>query len=190
MQFKNLLFLSGLAAAAPAANTTYPEAPAATPSAFEILALRSASEIHFATANAAKSSIFLKLPDQGATCDSESDGSATFYLKDGELHLYSTDNPPQQLYADRSGMGQGKLGYVTGAQPPPRNAELTGWELDESGNLSLDGAGLIACPGSIDDAWSVWVSAGISNPAGNENCLGFSARAVEVKEPNSCKYTE
>ncbi len=61
--------------------------------------------------------------------------------------------------------------------------------IDKSGDLTLDGAGFIACPGSIDDSWSVWVSAGVEKPAGQEGCLGFSARAVEVKDPNSCSYT-
>ncbi|KAI8674460.1 hypothetical protein NCS57_00343700 [Fusarium keratoplasticum] len=187
MQFKALLalpVLSGLAAAAPAADA------AKTPGPFQVLALRSASDIHFATVNAAKSSLFLHLPNSNATCDSKSDGAATFSLtKDGELYLYSTDNPPQQVFADRSGMGQGKLGYITGAQPPPKNGELKGWVIDKDGNLSLDGASLLACPNSIEGAWSIWVSAGVANPAGNEGCLGFSARTTEVEKPNSCTYT-
>ncbi|RSL97574.1 hypothetical protein CDV31_012987 [Fusarium ambrosium] len=185
MQFKTLLALPVLAAAAPAAD-----AAAETPGPFQVLALRSASDIHFATVNAAKSSLFLKLPNSNATCDSESNGSATFSLTEaGELYLYSTDNPPQQVYADRSGMGQGKLGYITGAQPPPKNGELDGWVIDDDGNLTLEGASLLACPNSIEGAWSIWVSAGVANPAGNEGCLGFSARTTEVEKPNSCTYT-
>ncbi|KAH6880784.1 hypothetical protein B0T10DRAFT_495237 [Thelonectria olida] len=193
MQFKTLaaqLAVVGLASALPQPSATQSATPVATPSAFSILTLRSGSDIHFNNFNAALSSIFLQLPKSNATCDAESDGAATFYLKDGELHLYSTENPPQKLYADRSGMGQGKLGYVTGAQPAPRNGELTGWGLDESGNLNLNGAGFLACPNSIEDSWSVWVNAGVSEPAGNSGCLGFSARAVEVTEPNSCLYTQ
>ncbi|KAF3353832.1 hypothetical protein VdG1_04561 [Verticillium dahliae VDG1] len=117
-------------------------------------------------------------------------GSATFYLNDdGGLYLYSTSATPQQLYADRSGMGQGNLGYTTGAQPPPRNGERTGWVLDEVGDLTLNGAGFIACPNSIDGAWSLWVSAGVNQPGGNEGCLSISARATEVKNPDSCVYT-
>lgn len=108
MLFKNVLLaplLSGLAAAAPA-TTSSASAPSTNPSTFQIMALRSASDIHFAIASAYKSSIFLRLPKQHASCDKKSDGYATFSLtEEGELYLYSTDNPPQKLYADRSGMG-------------------------------------------------------------------------------------
>ncbi|KAH7175332.1 hypothetical protein EDB81DRAFT_769625 [Dactylonectria macrodidyma] len=201
MQVKNILISQlaavGLASALPKSSpcstptaTTAVATPLATPSAFNILTLRSASDIHFNNFNAALGSIFLQLPDSNASCDATFDGSATFYLNDGGLYLYSNSNPPQQLYADRSGMGQGKLGYVTGAQQPPRNGELTGWGLDDAGNLNLDGAGFLACPNSIEDSWSVWVNAGVDQPAGNEGCLGFSARAVENTDPNACLYTE
>ncbi|KAK7414268.1 hypothetical protein QQX98_006865 [Neonectria punicea] len=195
MQFKNSvvtqLLAVGLATALPQASpTTTPEA-GATPAAFNLLALRSASEIHFSSFQANGGNIFLQLPDQGASCDSASDNSATFTIgDDGGLYLYSNSNPPQQLYADRSGMGQGKLGYITGAQSPPRNGELTGWTIDEAGNLTLDGASFIACPNSIEGAWAVWVSAGVAQPAGNEGCLGLSARVVENTEPNACLYTQ
>lgn len=86
-------------------------------------------------------------------------------------------------------IGQGKLGFTTGAQPAPRNAERDTFELDASDDLTFNGAGFLACPNAIDGAYSVWVSSGVNNPGGNEDCVGISARAVEVKEPNSCVYT-
>lgn len=86
-------------------------------------------------------------------------------------------------------IGQGKFGYTTGTEPPPRNAEEAGWVLDEANDLTLNGTGLIACPNSIDGAWSVWVAAGVDQPAGNSDCLGFSARAVQIDEPTKCLYT-
>lgn len=213
MFFKNLLLTpllaAGLTSALPQPVATESSScPSSDVQAFGLLALRSASDIHFSSFNAAKSSIFLKLPDQGASCDKDSDGTATFYLQDGGLYLYSTENPPQQIFVDRSGMGmfsyhisflnsdnnpllgQGKLGYITGAQSPPRNGELTGWTLDENDDLTLDGASFIACPNSIEGSWSVWVSAGVAQPAGNSGCLGLSARASFITEPNSCLYTE
>lgn len=162
---------------------------------FVLTALRSASPIHFASVSAAKRSIFLNLPSQGATCD---DGSkptdpnfATFTLsEDGGLYLYAASATPQQLFADRSGMGQGKLGYTTGAEPGPKNGERTGFVVDEYGDLTLGGSGFVACPSSIDGAWSVWVSTGVANPGGNSDCLGFSARASKIETaPNSCLYT-
>ncbi|TGJ82079.1 hypothetical protein E0Z10_g6693 [Xylaria hypoxylon] len=209
--FTNVLSFAVLAGAAmaspckPSATTSAPSyttvpSPSSTAIAagepFGILALRSASPIHFAQVGAALSSVFLNLPAQNATCD---DGTkpttadyATFTLsEDGELYLYAASATPQQLFVDRSGMGQGKLGYTTGAQPIPRNGERTAFSLDESDDLSFNGAGFLACPDSIDGSWSVWVDAGVSNPAGNSNCLGFSARAVKIADaPNSCSYTQ
>lgn len=207
--------LVAVASAVPLSGRT--ESASLSPDAkFQLMALRSGSDIHFAGFNAAKNSIFLDLPSQNASCTCESEDKATFYLRDGGLYLYGDDDTPQQLYADRSGMGklhqrlapclysclhllilsffcrllgQGKLGYTTGTEPPPRNAEQTGWVLDEANDLTLDGAGLIACPNSIDGAWSVWVSAGVDQPAGNTGCLGMSARAVEIEDPTSCLYT-
>ncbi|KAI1361565.1 hypothetical protein F5Y08DRAFT_15307 [Xylaria arbuscula] len=187
------------------ANPTYSATPtsSATPSPtigpnepFGILSLRSASPIHFAQFQAALSSIFLDLPSQNSTCD---DGEkpteanyATFTLsEDGGLYLYAASATPQQLFVDRSGMGQGKLGYTTGAQPGPRNGERTGFSIDEYGDLSFNGAGFIACPNSIDGAWSVWVDAGVVNPGGNSDCLGLAARTTKIEQDvNSCSYTQ
>ena len=88
------------------------------------------------------------------------------------------------------GTGQGKLGYTTGAQPGPRNGERETFAVDDNDNLTFNGAGFIACPNAIDGAWSVWVNAGVANPGGNKDCLGFTARAVENEDPNSCVYTQ
>ncbi|KAL0943603.1 cell wall protein PhiA [Colletotrichum truncatum] len=199
MQFKAITALTTLVAAVsglPAfgatngtTNGTAPGLPAGAK--FHLMALRSASPIHFSQLQAAKSSIFLQLPSQGASCDQQNaTEAATFTIgDDGGLYLYAASATPQQLYADRSGMGQGNLGYTTGAQPGPRNGERTGWTIDAYGDLTLRGSSFLACPNSIDNAWSVWVSAGVSQPAGLTDCLGFSARAVPVANPNSCSYT-
>ena len=47
---------------------------------------------------------------------------------------------------DRSGMGMGNIGFSTGAEPLPRNAETKGWAVDAGGNLNFDGIGFLACP--------------------------------------------
>lgn len=86
--------------------------------------------------------------------------------------------------------GQGKIGYTTGAQPAPKNSERTGWAIDDKNHLQFGGSDLIACPNSIDGAWSIWASAGVANPAGNEDCTGIAARVEETQNPNACKYTE
>ncbi|KAI3317168.1 hypothetical protein HD806DRAFT_515644 [Xylariaceae sp. AK1471] len=187
----------------PTYSTTPSSTSSSTPSStaiapgdkFGLIALRSASPIHFASFDAALSSIFLNLPSQNATCN---DGAkpttpdyATFTLsEEGGLYLYGDSTTPQQLYADRSGMGQGRFGYTTGDQHGPRNGERTTFAIDENSELALNGAGFIACPNSIDGAWSVWVDAGVANPGGNSGCLGLAARAFKVADaPNSCLYT-
>jgi hypothetical protein len=115
---------------------------------------------------------------------------ATFLLADDTtLNLYKTDNPPQQLYADRSGMGQGKLGYTTGAQPPPRNSERTGWAVSDAGVLTFNEKNFIACPGALGGGFSIWVSAGVDQPGGNSGCFPVQAHVEEVEEPVSCWYS-
>ncbi|KAK0120121.1 hypothetical protein ONS95_011529 [Cadophora gregata] len=182
-----LTTLAGLAAACPT-----PQPPVTNdPAYFSLLAIRSGSSIQYATFGAAKSSLFANLPAQNASCDACGVNTATFTLKDGTLNLYAASATPQTFYVDRSGMGQGKLGYTTGAQPTPKNAERTGWNIKD-GYLYFNEAGLIACPNSIDGAWSVWVSAGIENPAGNSNCTPFAPKvqAIEKGRQIGCVYTE
>jgi hypothetical protein len=72
--------------------------------AFDIMALRSASPIHFAALSASRGSFFLNFPQQDAACDGENN-RATLYLLGSKLFLYSDGDKPQQVYVDRSGMG-------------------------------------------------------------------------------------
>lgn len=162
---------------------------------FQGLALRSASDIHFNYLQASEERFSLKLKKQGASCDRNvKTNEATFVLSDGELFLYKTDNPPQQVYVDRSWMGQGTMGYTTGAQPRPRNAEEKGWALDKTGNLTFDGKGFIACPNTDkkdkpDGTWAVWVYAGVDQPGWGKNCVSFDVRAAKVSKPVGCYYS-
>lgn len=101
--------LTSLLAATAVSAVPTPEQTAADVKAFNLMSLRSASPIHFGSFSATKSSIFINLPagKQGATCEGDPKGVATFSLKDGQLFLYdgrSTD--PQQIFVDRSGMGK------------------------------------------------------------------------------------
>jgi len=132
--------------------------------------------------------LFLDLSHPNATCNGESDGYATFNLVNEELVLYSCEGEKQKIFVDRSGMGQGVLGYVIG-DSLPRYGELEGWRIDEDQNLLFKDSGLIACPGSIDDSWSIWLNVGIIEPGGSKGCLGFTARTLENTRPVSCRYT-
>ncbi|KAH6609117.1 hypothetical protein Trco_002463 [Trichoderma cornu-damae] len=164
-------------------------APNPAPATFDVMALRSASPIHFARVEAARSALFLGLPGQNATCKGEHSDHATFYVANEELFLYSCTGPKQKIFVDRSGMGQGVLGYMTGDQSLPRYGETKGWEVDTSSNLVFKGSGLLACPNSIDGAWKIWLNVGIAQPGGSKGCLGITARTLENKKPVSCRYT-
>lgn len=78
--------------------------PTPVPETFNVMALRSASPIHFAQVSAAMSSLFLDLPLSNTTCTGESSGHATFYIANEELVLYS-EGEMQKIFVDRSGMG-------------------------------------------------------------------------------------
>ncbi|KND92155.1 hypothetical protein TOPH_03119 [Tolypocladium ophioglossoides CBS 100239] len=160
------------------------------PKTFNLMALRSASPIHFAPVSAARSSIFLNLKDQGAECKGDSYNRATFYLKDGGLFLYSKGGKRQQIFVDRSGMGQGKMGYLTDNTYPPPHFELTGWTIDKYEDLNFKGISLLACPGSFQDAWSVWVVTDNLTPGGNKGCLGIISRTISITKPVSCEYSQ
>jgi hypothetical protein len=141
--------------------------------------------------SAAQSNLFIHLPEQHATCNGGLHAyQATFFVQNGELFLYTPEGKhAQKVYVDRSGMGQGNLGYVTGKATLPRYAETVGWTADGD-YLSFNGSGLLACPNSTDGAWSVWVSIGVEKPAGQEGCLGFNPRVLPVDNPLQCTYTE
>lgn len=159
---------------------------------FSIMALRSASDIHFASLQAANSGFLLNTSKQNASC-SENVNYASFRLTDaGELFL-NTENPPQQAFLDRSGMGQGVFRYTNGVQGPTRNGEVIGFTLDENSNLVFKDRtgkenGFQACPGALPSGYSVWLDTN-QNPGGNQNCLLFSARAVKQDKPVTCSYT-
>ncbi|KAK7745775.1 hypothetical protein SLS53_002492 [Cytospora paraplurivora] len=158
---------------------------------FGLVAIRSGSDIQYAPFSAALNGLLLDLPAQNATCSSTpAPNYATFYLSEGALYLQTPSNITQELYTDRSGMGQGVLEYSTtpGGYQAGRNSETTGWTIDQSGDLTFDGSSFIACPGSVDNSWSVWVDAGNSNPAGLENCVGIAARTVAATSSVACTY--
>ncbi|KAJ5274117.1 hypothetical protein N7478_009242 [Penicillium angulare] len=182
MQIGNILFAASVAATASALPSTQSET-------FNVVSIHSGSDVQYDGFNAAKSSILAGLKSQGASCARPKDQDATFYIKDGALYLYAASATPQEIYVDRSGMGQGKIGYTTGAQPAPKNSERKGWAI-KNDHLQFAGNDLIACPNSIDGAWSIWASAGVANPGGNKDCVGIAARIEKTSKPNSCLYTE
>ncbi|KAM0293742.1 hypothetical protein HYE67_000054 [Fusarium culmorum] len=173
-------FLTTVVAAGMASATTYNAA-----------AVSSNKNINGSALQASKSGFALKLKSQGAACDKGlTENKVTFSInKDGELNLYTFQNS-QVAYVDRSGMGQGKLGYATIADKGlviPKNGETKGWKVAANGDLTFDGKGLIACP--YDGSYSLWVSAGVNNPGGNSDCQAVTIRAKKDDKAVACQYS-
>lgn len=194
MQFITFAALLTSAAAAPALQHRQSNATIADDQPFGLIAIRSGSDLQYSSFAAAQGGLSIGLASQGAACASATE-TATFFLSNGTLNLYTPSNVTQQLYTDRSGMGQGVLQYSTtpGGAQPGRNSETQGWVVDTFGDLTFDGASLLACPSGNTNAtaspYTVWVSAGAANPAGNANCLGVVARAVPATTPVACTYS-
>lgn len=180
------------AAAAPSLRVRQTNSTVADGTPFNLVSIRSGSNLQYASFSAVQGGLALNAKEQGATCANGAEQDyATFVLNQGELSLYTPANVTQKLYTDRSGMGQGVLQYSTqpGGYLPGRNSETKGWVVDQYGDLTFDGASLIACPSSVAGAYSVWVSAGTATPGYNQNCTGIAARTSVATEPNACTYT-
>jgi len=179
------------AAAAPRLQYRQQNVTIADGTPFALLSIRSGSDLQYGSFSAANGGLLINAPEQGATCEKGDQGYATFYLNQGELNLYTPANITQKLYTDRSGMGQGVLQYSTspGGYGPGRNSETKGWAVDRYGDLTFDGASLLACRDGASGPYSVWVSAGVTNPAGYANCTGIAVRTSVIADPNACIYT-
>ncbi|PYI11960.1 hypothetical protein BO78DRAFT_392647 [Aspergillus sclerotiicarbonarius CBS 121057] len=181
MQLKHLLFTAATVAALPATDASSSET-------FGVIAIASGTGVQNSGFSAAKSSLFAGLPSQNASCATPNENFATFYINNGSLFLYDASATPQEFYVDASGMGQGVIQYTTGAQPA--SGARGGWAIDSNNHLQYDNKDLIACPNSIDGAWSIWANAGYENPGYNENCVGIAARVEKTSNPNGCLYTQ
>ncbi|KAF2827623.1 hypothetical protein CC86DRAFT_213937 [Ophiobolus disseminans] len=181
---------AALAAASPCKPT-----PTENPKAgdiFRIMALRSASDIHFQSVQALRNGFLINAPAQNASCSRDVNYASFILQEDGDLYL-NTRNPPQQAFVDRSGMGQGVIQYTTGVQGIGRNQERGPFKINSDSNLVFVSAngeetGFQACPNALGGGYSVWL-AGATNPGGNKDCIGFSARALKESDPVTCAYT-
>ncbi|KAI1952634.1 hypothetical protein LOZ57_000713 [Ophidiomyces ophidiicola] len=189
MRFSTL-FLAGLGAISASALPTTDTCSGSNPNKyFGLIAIHSGNAVHNAALSASLSSIFANLPNQNAQCNRPNERFATFYIKDGALFLYTPESAEkQQMFVDRSGMGMGKIGYITGSSGHPRYAELTGWSINSENHLQFAGNDLVACPNSIQNSWSIW-AAGFQNPGHNQNCIGIAARVEYSTDPNACVYS-
>ncbi|KAF3004832.1 hypothetical protein E8E13_004296 [Curvularia kusanoi] len=182
---------AALVSATPIAQAT-PAEPIKAGEVFSLLTIRSGSDFQYSGVQAKGQHFKINDPAQNASCAGETN-TATFYLtEDGELFL-NTAKPSQQAYVNRSGMGQGIMGYTTGVQPVPKNSEQKGFALDENNNLVFkdqnQSTGFVACPNALGGGYSVWLAVQ-TNPGGNEGCLGFTARAIKEEKPVYCSYSQ
>lgn len=184
----NILSIVAFLGVASAAPHMQPRSTIAVGEKFGLTAIHSGSAVHLQPFQASKSSILAGSIAQNATCDSTSNTAAFYLSDDGSMSLYSTDAPYQTTYVDASGMGQGVFQYTTGAQPMATNGQRSSFALDASNDLTFNGAGFVACP-YLDNSFTIWVSTGVANPAGNTNCTGISVRATKLDAPVSCTYT-
>ncbi|KAI5293818.1 hypothetical protein KEM52_005170 [Ascosphaera acerosa] len=156
---------------------------------FNVMSIHSGSGVHYAGWAATLNRLVAGTQHQNASCDrGEDNNSATFYINDGSLYLFARSATPQEAWVDRSGMGQGIMGYTTGAQPPPRNAERKGWSIDENDHLLFGGNSFMACPGT--DGWNLWADTGNPKPGYQDDCVGIAARVLPNDNPVSCLYSQ
>ncbi|KAI0471587.1 cell wall protein PhiA [Xylariaceae sp. FL0804] len=182
---------AGAASALPQPQPMSPPTPITGDTKFNLQALTadSSSALNYAGVSAALNGLDLNFVGQNATCDTTNNVlTATFHLQDGSLFLYGPDD--QEMYVDRSGMGQGVIQYTTGDVSAPKNAERGGWALSGDENqLTLFGAGFVACPGNLD-SYSLWMDVGDATPAGQTGCKGVQIYANSAPAPVSCEYTD
>ncbi|KAK4499687.1 hypothetical protein PRZ48_010205 [Zasmidium cellare] len=121
---------------------------------------------------------------QTPTCeDNARQDFATFVqYSDKTLYLFKYGNPPQQIWVDASGMGQGITGFsnVDGNSTAPRNASFAEFEIDEeTGDLTFEGTGAKACPTTEEGRWSVWFTTS-ETPGWQEGCVDVTLRAYSA----------
>lgn len=183
-----------LASASPIAQSSAPaDAEIKAGDSFRIMTIRSGSDFQYASVQASTRGLRINQKSQGAFCSKADTNYASFFLTEaGELYLNTIGNPPQQLFVDRSGMGQGIIQYTTGVQGLPKNGERGPFAIQD-GNLvfaptNSGPTGFQACPIQGGEGYSIWL-AGSTNPGGNEGCVGFVAKALKEDEPIKCDYT-
>ncbi|KAL1794557.1 hypothetical protein ACET3X_006373 [Alternaria dauci] len=152
---------------------------------------------------AVRRNLLIGTADQGANCTAGAEQNYASFVVNGQglVFLY-TGAPPestfdfQQLYVDRSGMGQGNIQYTTGPnQTIGRNQQYGPFKLTEQSELVFNSnnmpVGFQACPlfdGDNSKGWKVWI-ADVAEPAHSKGCVKFTALAVKEEAPLACEYS-
>ena len=200
-QLTSLLPLLRLAVA----DDPYPPAPQPTPALtpFTLMALRSASPIHFGTIAASGLQFWIGKPT-ATYCPTSSSGAipcdalnanVTAFFPQGNA-LYAEVPGGQQVYA----AADGALGYTqahsaatppgasvaAGRQTPPAAGQSFGYWTWTGGNAT----GLVACPssGSGETGTGPWRVYAAVEGGDFAACLGFDAAAVPYDGPFAWQY--
>ncbi|ENH98500.1 hypothetical protein COCC4DRAFT_46016 [Bipolaris maydis ATCC 48331] len=171
---------------------------------FKLVALpKVANEIECQPFQAKNNDLLIGDSFQSANCTTRLPRAyASFVLNSqGLLFLYTGDTPDnfeaQEIFVDRSGMGQGNIQYTTGLPAKiGSNQQVGPFKITETSDLVFDdGNGAVtafqACPPANGDkltGWKVWL-AGNDKPAGSEGCVELNARAVKDTTPEACEYS-
>ncbi|USP74833.1 hypothetical protein yc1106_02107 [Curvularia clavata] len=171
---------------------------------FKLVALpKVANEIECEPFQAKNNNLLIGDSFQSANCTTRLPRDHASFVLNGQglLFLYTGDTPDnfeaQEIFVDRSGMGQGNIQYTTGLPANiGRNQELGPFKITETSDLVFDnGNGAVtafqACPPANGDkltGWKVWL-AGNDKPAGSEGCVELNARAVKETNPEACEYS-
>lgn len=161
-----------------------------------VMALRSASPIHYAGLNARGEHLYLGgetasyCPDSVKKAGGCPAGNTTTVVEnDGYLWMGSLVPGGQSAYIDSN---TGAVGYAqahSGSVPP--GSIIDGWSVKQRvlaggqlGELCWQN-GLLACP--VDDSWQVF--ANIENHEFPSECLGFTAVFTNSTAPTAWQYT-
>lgn len=224
--FITTLLLSFLATLPASSLPTESEQKRALPSYARFnLTATSPTDVQNLQVLASRNNFFLGTKGQDAVCDAsepwntpvpiaDDERSATFYLNDGELRLYTAQHTGYTVFVDRSGMGmytnfhfydgvslqiadtymrlgQGALGYITRNNALPPRFETRGWTLKDNNEVVFNGKGLLACPGVYVGGWPAWnlrLQGSESNPIWSD-CVRVVVVAKEVEHAIACEYS-
>lgn len=178
-------------------------------STFRIIAQNPCDENRSLKFKAANNSIYVGSATQSACCNQfDAEDSASFFIKNEELLLYSPGNPRQQVYVEdfaappkgkvhfnkldptnvRYPLGLGYVRYHISSSPLPNGSKTKGWRVGDNSSLSFGGNNLFLCKNDRS-AWDVVVGTGDNLQGTDGKCWLFTAEVSIADHPVSCLYT-
>ncbi|KAH6957346.1 hypothetical protein DER45DRAFT_540094 [Fusarium avenaceum] len=161
-------------------------------STFRIVAQNPCDENRSLKFKAANNSLYVGSATQSACCNQlDAEDSASFFIKNEELLLYSPGNPRQRVYVEDFAAPTKGLGYVRyhiSNSPLPNESKTKGWMVGDDGSLSFGDNNLFLCKNN-GSVWDVVVGTGDNLQGTDGKCWPFTAEASIADHPVSCLYT-